>query len=78
MGKQVRIEFTSPGAEDVLKKFDALTRKEQEAILAGSKLGAAMSQVGTQGRKAGDEGAAGMAKWAMGAMGMASALDVVN
>jgi len=58
MAKKVEIKFTSPGASRVVKDFDKLSKKEQEIILQGSKVGKAL-------KKAGDDAARGAKKGGM-------------
>lgn len=59
MARKIEIGFSTPGAEQTMANFDKLTRKEQEAVIEGSKLGAQWeknkrkaNQLGTAGARA--------------------------
>jgi len=65
MGNEFSMEFTTPGFDEALNKFDGLTRKEQLAIAKSSKLGKMMQDTGRKGKKAGDSMTDGMKKFAL-------------
>jgi len=55
-GKKVEIRFESPGANKVFQDFDKLTKKEQEMILQGSKVGKALEKAGEKARSGAKKG----------------------
>jgi len=65
MANEFSMGFESPGFDKLLGKFDDLTRKEQLAIVKGSKLGKMMQDTGKKGKKAGDSMTDGMKKFAL-------------
>jgi hypothetical protein len=64
MANDFTMGFKTPGFDDVLGKFDKLTKKEQEAIAKGSKLGKMFQDVGKKGKRSGDTMAQGMKNFA--------------
>jgi len=76
--RKVRYEFESKNFQAVDNTFDKLTKKEQEAIVKGSKLGKVLEDAGNKGKKGGDKVNAafkGVANQMLGAMSASSILS---
>lgn len=85
MAKKVKFEFESANFREVDQNFDNLTKKEQEVIVKGSKLGKTLEQAGNKagkGAKKGTDAFAGLRNQVLAAVSaqalLQKGIDLVN